>query len=313
MVAVNGATEVDLTGQVCADSIGTKFFSGIGGQVDFNRGAARSAGGKAIIALPSTAENGKRSRIVTLLTPGSGVVTTRGDVHYVVTEYGAAYLHGKSIEERAIALISIAHPDFRERLLREAIESNYVRHEMIDVEGKIRVGPQELKTSMILDDGTQIQFRAIKITDVRLIKDLHYRLSKSTIYYRFMREMKSIPHKEIQDFVYIDHRRDTAIVGTIPAPHGEEIIAIGRYYLDTKTNRAEVALVVRDDWQDRGIGGFLLRYLITIAKRNGISGFTAEVISSNRPMQAIVHKSDCRVTSRLNDDVYSFEMDFSGS
>ncbi len=313
MVAVNGATEVDLTGQVCADSIGTKFFSGIGGQVDFNRGAARSTGGKAIIALPSTAEEGTKSRIVTLLTPGSGVVTTRGDVHYVVTEFGAAYLHGKSIEERAIALISIAHPDFREQLLREAIEANYVRHEMVEVEGKIRVGPQELKTSMTLDDGTQIQFRAIKITDVRLIKDLHYRLSRSTIYYRFMREMKSIPHKEIQDFVYMDHRRDTAIVGTIPAPQGEEIIAIGRYYLDTKTNRAEVALVVRDDWQNRGIGGFLLRYLITIAKRNGISGFTAEVISSNRPMQEIVHKSNCKVTSSLNDGVYSFEMDFSGS
>jgi acyl-CoA hydrolase/GNAT superfamily N-acetyltransferase len=313
MVAVNGATEVDLTGQVCADSVGTKFFSGIGGQVDFNRGAARSSGGKAIIALPSTAEGGKKSRIVTLLTPGSGVVTTRGDVHYVVTEHGAAYLHGKSIEERAIALISIAHPDFREQLLKEAIQANYVRHEMIEVEGKIRVAPQELKTSMILDNGTQIQFRTIKFTDGRLIKDLHYRLSRSTIYYRFMREMKFIPHKEIQDFVYIDHRRDTAIVGTIPASHGDEIIAIGRYYLDTKTNRAEVALVVRDDWQNKGIGGFLLRYLITIAKRNGISGFTAEVISSNRPMQAIVHKSNCKITSKLNDGIYSFEMDFAAS
>ena len=313
MVAVNGATEVDLTGQVCADSVGTKFFSGIGGQVDFNRGAARAAGGKAIIALPSTTRDGKTSRIVTLLTPGSGVVTTRGDVHYVVTEHGAAYLHGKSIEERAIALISIAHPDFREQLLKEAIQVNYVRHEMIEVEGKIRVAPQDLKTSMILHDGTQIQFRTIKFTDVRLIKDLHYRLSKGTMYYRFMREMKYVPHKEIQDFVYIDHRRDTAIVGTIPAPHGEEIIAIGRYYLDTKTNKAEVALVVRDDWQNRGIGGFLLRYLITIARRNGISGFTAEIISSNRAMQAIVHKSNCQLTSKLNAGVYSFELDFSAS
>lgn len=313
MVAVNGATEVDLTGQVCADSVGTKFFSGIGGQVDFNRGAARAPGGKAIIALPSTTRDSGVSRIVTLLTPGSGVVTTRGDVHYVVTEYGVAYLHGKSIEERAIALISIAHPDFREQLLREAIKANYIRQEMIEVEGKIRVAPQDLKTSMILNDGTQIQFRTIKFTDVRLIKDLHYSLSKGTMYYRFMREMKFVPHKQIQDFVYIDHRRDTAIVGTIPAPHGEEIITIGRYYLDTKTNRAEVALVVRDDWQNRGIGGFLLRYLITIAKRNGISGFTAEVISSNRSMQAIVHKSNCKVVSSLNAGVYSFEMDFAAT
>ncbi|MCK5619811.1 MAG: acetyl-CoA hydrolase/transferase family protein, partial [Candidatus Krumholzibacteria bacterium] len=141
MVAINVALEVDLTGQVCADSLGTKFFSGIGGQVDFNRGAARSHGGRAIIALPSTAGGGELSRIVSQLTPGAGVVTSRGDVHYLVTEFGVAYLHGKSVQERALALISIAHPDFRERLLREAIELKYVRQEMADVEGKIQVGP----------------------------------------------------------------------------------------------------------------------------------------------------------------------------
>ena len=126
-VAINVALEIDLTGQVCADSLGTRFYSGIGGQVDFNRGAARAHGGKAIIALPATAKSGTISRIVTRLSPGAGVVTTRGDVHYVVTEYGVAYLHGKSVQDRAIALISVAHPDFRGQLLKEAIEAKYVR------------------------------------------------------------------------------------------------------------------------------------------------------------------------------------------
>ncbi|MCX7915888.1 MAG: 4-hydroxybutyrate CoA-transferase, partial [Verrucomicrobiae bacterium] len=126
MVAINTALEVDLTGQVCADSLGTRFYSGVGGQVDFNRGAARSPGGKAIIALPSTAQNGAVSRIVTHLTKGAGVVTTRSNVHYVVTEYGVAYLHGKSIKDRALALITIAHPKFRPQLLREAIEAKYL-------------------------------------------------------------------------------------------------------------------------------------------------------------------------------------------
>jgi len=116
MVAINSAIEVDLTGQVCADSIGTKFFSGIGGQVDFIRGAARSEGGKPIIALPSTTKDFKISRIVPALKPSAGVVTSRGDVHYIVTEYGIAHLYGKSIRERAKALISIAHPSFRESL-----------------------------------------------------------------------------------------------------------------------------------------------------------------------------------------------------
>ncbi|HEC78847.1 MAG TPA: acetyl-CoA hydrolase/transferase family protein [candidate division WOR-3 bacterium] len=120
MVAINSAIEVDLTGQVCSDSIGTRIYSGFGGQVDFIRGAAQSKGGKPIIALPSTAKGGKISKIVPTLQIGAGVVTTRADVHYIVTEYGVAYLHGKNLRQRAEALISIAHPDFREMLEQEA-------------------------------------------------------------------------------------------------------------------------------------------------------------------------------------------------
>jgi len=116
MVAINSALQVDLTGQVCSDSIGTRFYSGIGGQVDFLRGASRSKGGKPIIALPSTAKNGTVSRITPMLDPGAGVVTSRGLIRYVVTEYGVAYLHGKSIRERAKSLIEIAHPKFRDEL-----------------------------------------------------------------------------------------------------------------------------------------------------------------------------------------------------
>ncbi len=125
MIAINSAIEVDLTGQVCADSVGTLPFSGIGGQVDFMRGAARSKGGVPIIALPSTAKGGTVSRIVPTLKPGAGVVTSRGDVHYVITEFGVAYLHGKNLRQRAEALIEIAHPDFRDWLLDAAREFGY--------------------------------------------------------------------------------------------------------------------------------------------------------------------------------------------
>jgi acyl-CoA hydrolase len=127
MIAVNSALEVDLTGQICSDSIGPYIYSGFGGQVDFIRGAARSKGGKPIIALPSTAKGGTVSRIVPFLKLGAGVVTTRADVHYVVTEYGIAYLHGKNLSERARALIEIAHPDFREELERAAYERKLIR------------------------------------------------------------------------------------------------------------------------------------------------------------------------------------------
>jgi acyl-CoA hydrolase/GNAT superfamily N-acetyltransferase len=310
MVAINVALEVDLTGQVCADSIGSKFFSGIGGQVDFNRGAARSRGGKAIIALPSTAKDGTISRIVPRLSPGAGVVTTRGDVHYVVTEYGVAYLHGKSVSARAMALISIAHPDYRAELLRQAVDMRYLQMEVQDVEGKLVVGNPDLHTALLLDDGTQVSFRPIHPTDEPRMRDLFYALSQETIYYRFMHRMDRIPRRQIQDFVYIDHRNEVTIVGTIPEAHGEDIIAIGAYYLDPTTNRAEVAFVVRDDWQDHGIGTFLHRYLANIARRNGIGGFTAEVLRENKGMQHIFQQSGYKVSSRLSEGVYHFDIDF---
>lgn len=130
MVAINSALQVDLTGQVCSDSIGTHFYSGIGGQVDFLRGASRSKGGKPIIALPSTAKNGTISRISPMLDPGAGVVTSRGLIRYVVTEYGVAYLHGKSIRERAKALIEIAHPKFREELYAYCEKTKWLQRPM---------------------------------------------------------------------------------------------------------------------------------------------------------------------------------------
>jgi len=309
-VAINVALEIDLTGQVCADSLGTRFYSGIGGQVDFNRGAARSKGGKAIIALPSTAKSGTISRLVTRLSPGAGVVTTRGDVHYVVTEHGVAYLHGKSVQDRAIALISIADPKFRSQLLKEAIDAKYVRADMADFEKNMTVGPLEFKTKYIVDDGTLINFRSIHPTDEPLMRELFYALSQETIYYRFMSRMKRIPRREVQNFVYINHRSDVAIVATIPEAHGEDIIAIGRYYLDEKTNFAEVAFVVRDDWQNKGIGTFLLKHLTTIARRNGISGFTAEVLRENKAMQQVLHKSEGKIVSALKQDTHSFRIDF---
>ncbi len=311
MVAINMALEIDLTGQVCSDSVAGRFYSGIGGQVDFNRGAARSEGGRAIIVMPSTNEDGSRSRIVTTLQPGSGVVTTRGTVHYVVTEYGIAFLHGKSIQERVMALISIAHPDWRESLFKEAVEAKFLRPEKAGLGERFLVpGEEFMRTSLLLDNGNQVSFRSIRPTDEPYMRDLIYDLSQETIYYRFMSNQQRFTHRQIQDFVYIDHRKDVAIIGVVPEAHGEEIIAVGRYYLNRNTNRAEVAFVIRDGWQNNGIGSFMFRHLISIAKRNGISGFTAEVLRDNRRMQAIFNHSGYKVKSRVEEGVYSFVIDF---
>ncbi len=125
-----------------------------------------------------------------------------------------------------------------------------------------------------------------------------------------MSRMKWVPRKQVQEFVYIDHRNEVSIVATVPDPDGEEIVAMGGYYLNPKTNRAEVAFVVQDEWQNRGIGSFLFRHLINIARRNGIAGFTAEVLRENKPMQAVFERSGLKVESQLHEGVYSYIMNF---
>jgi acyl-CoA hydrolase/RimJ/RimL family protein N-acetyltransferase len=310
MVSINMALEIDLTGQVCSDSEDGVFYSGVGGQVDFNRGAARSKGGRAIITMPSTTSDG-RSRISSRLSPGAGVVVSRATVHYVVTEYGVAYLHGKSVQDRTLALISIAHPDHREQLLKEAIEARYIRQEYVQVEGKFVVAPQDMmKTTYLLDSGTEIYFRPIHPTDAPLMRDLLYNLSQETLYYRFMSHNQHFGQTEIQNFVYVDHRKDVAIVGTLPEAHGDDIVAVGRYYLDERTNLAEVAFVIRDQWQHKGLGTFMFRHLITLAKASGIAGFTAEVLRDNKAMQSIFNHSGYKVQSSVEEGVYSFRIEF---
>ena len=311
MVAINMAQEIDLTGQICSDSQAGMLYSGIGGLVDFNRGATVSKEGKSIVALPSTNLEGTRSNIMAQLSPGSGVSITRGAVSYVVTEYGVAYLYGKSVQDRVMALIAIAHPNFREQLFREAIEAHYIRPDMARVGDKIVLPTDEtMRTVLLLEDGTQMTIRSIQPTDEPLMRDLVYTLSRETIYYRFMSSQVAFSHRQIQDFVYVDHRKDVAIVGTVPEAHGEDIIAVGRYYLDEKTNRAEVAFVVRDDWQGKRIGTFLFKHLTELAKRNGIAGFTAEVLRDNLRMQTIFNHSGHKVQTRLQEGVYSFVIDF---
>ena len=311
MVSVNMALEIDLTGQVCSDSVGGKFYSGVGGQIDFNRGAAKSERGRAIIVLPSVNKEKTRSLVVCALQPGSGVVINRASVHYVVTEHGVAYLHGKSIQERAMELISIARPDFREQLFREAVAAKYIRPDLARFGDRFALPEADtMQATHLLDDGTQVDLRSIRPTDEPHMRDLMYNLSQETVYYRFMSRQQRFTARQIQDFVYIDHSRDVAVVVTLPEVQGEQIIAVGTYYLNEKTNKAEVAFVVRDSWQGRGLGTFIFQHLITIARRNGIDGFTAEVLRENERMQNVFNHSNCRVSSVLEEGVYSFDIAF---
>jgi len=302
MVAINQALEIDLTGQVCSDSLGYRFYSGLGGQADFMRGAMMSEGGKAITVIPSTAKEGSISRIRSLLSEGAGVVLTRGDVDYVVTEYGVACLRGKTIRERALSLINIAHPRFRNKLLEWAKQHHYVPPEVLpfpEVEY-----PEELKRTVTLKDGTKVLLRPIKPSDATLKQHLFYALSKETIKKRYLGSLKAMPLKRIWPYVTIDYENEMSIVGVVMEGEMENFVAIGSYARIPHTRMAEVSLVVRDDWQNKGLGTLLLKYLIEIAKKKGFEGFTAWVLIENTKMMHIFKKLGYPIKYRIEGNLY---------
>jgi acyl-CoA hydrolase/GNAT superfamily N-acetyltransferase len=309
MMSINSAIEVDLSGQVCADSLGTMFYSGIGGQVDFVRGASRSKGGKPIIAMPSTAKDDTISRISVHLKEGAGVVTTRGDVHYVVTEWGVAYLHGKNIRERAMALINIAHPKFRNKLLGEAKILNYIyKDQMLAPEDVVY--PEDLETVMTTKDGSELLIRPVKPVDEEMLSDMFYDLSDQTIINRFFSMLKSMPHRKLQQFCCIDYTSEMSLVVIAGSRPKQKIVGLGSYYLNPATQRAEIAFLVADAWQGKGIGTFLMKMLVKIAKFRNIKGLTAEVLRDNVAMIALMHKSGVPAKSTPAGGSYIFTMDF---
>jgi len=310
MVAINGAIQIDLTGQVVADSIGHYLYSGFGGQVDFMRGSARSKNGRPIIVLPSTAREGQESRIVSTLSPGAGVVTSRADVHWVITEYGVAYLHGRPLRERAMKLISVAHPDFREQLLEEAKRLGYIPKDQLPLTPAGRYYPERFERMEEFKGGLKVFMRPVQPTDEPLEREFFYSLSDDTVYYRFFQHVKALPHERLQHMVNIDYRDEMAIVGIIGPPENQEIICVGRYNRDPKTNFAEVAFVVRDDYQNRGLSTFLLKHLTQIAQDRGIYGFTAEVLATNQKMLHVFNKSGLKITSRYEGDIILLKMTF---
>jgi GNAT superfamily N-acetyltransferase len=309
MISINSALQVDLTGQVCADSIGTRFYSGIGGQVDFIRGAARSEGGRSIIALPSTAKDGTLSRIVPTLIEGAGVVTTRADVDTVVTEYGIAELKGRTVRERALALISVAHPSFRQDLLAAAKERRFVTMEQIRWPENQKPYPLELESRETFR-GEEIHFRPIRPSDERLLREFFYSHSADTVYQRYHAPVKSLTPQQIQQLCTLDYDRQMALAGFVPEGESERMVAVGRYALEPGETLAEVAFTVHDELQSRGIGSYLLRRLIEIARTKGIRGFVGYVLPNNVRMINVFQQSGVSVDSKLSEGTCTMTLTF---
>ncbi len=310
MTAINTALAVDLTGQSTAESLDRVFFSGVGGQADFMRGAVLSPGGKTILAIQSTADNEKVSRIVPFLHEGAGVTLTRGDIQYLVTEYGIAYLHGKNVRERAMDIISIAHPKFRPWLIEESKKNNLIYRDQAFIPGKRGEYPESLETHRTTESELRLLMRPVKINDEPLLKDFFYSLSDQSTYRRFMSVRRDMPHERLQEFVVIDYSKEMVILAIREDPEREEIVGVGQYGIQEDRHVAEVAFVVKDSYQNQGVGTELLEYLTVLAKKQGLFGFTAEVLPDNTAMLHLFESQGFDVEKRTSSDVVDLKMAF---
>lgn len=284
MVAINGAREIDLTGQVVRDSSGHRFYGGIGALQDFIRGAGKSRNGRPIIALTSTGDIDQRSRIVAGLESGSGVCTGRGDVHHVITEYGVASLHGRSIRERVARLVEIAHPAHREALLAGAQARGWLPRFFTMPSTAPAVSAIGIESAWVRFPAGRFLFRPLHPSDMRPLQEFFYSHDEETVRLRYGYHRERMTGESAYKLAAVDQTRDVAL-GIFIEQHGrQELRAIGRYYLDDDGKRAEVAFVVHEATRRVGMAGFLLGELAMVASGRGIEEFWASVLPNNRAM-----------------------------
>ncbi len=309
-ISISSALEVDLTGQVCSDSIGRQFFSGTGDQSNFIRGATLSKGGLSIIALPSTAGDGQISRIVANLSAGASVATLRADVNYVVTEYGIAQLKGKSVSQRVIELSQIAHPDFRAELIEEAKRNHYIFPDHLPPLAEDLIFIEAYKSRITLNNGKTMSVRPLLPSDEIAYSNFFYSLKKETIFLRFFHSINIFSRKMAQEhWAAIDYRKNITLAGLIQNRGNNEIVALATYAaIDDKW--AEVAFVVREDLHHQGVASYLFEELERIASENGFDGFLATTLPENRSMIKLAKKCFPNTKTKYNGDEVELRMPF---
>ncbi|MEA3429624.1 MAG: GNAT family N-acetyltransferase [Thermodesulfobacteriota bacterium] len=308
MVSINMATAIDLTGQVAADTLSYDYFSGVSGMLDFIRGIAQSKGGKSILILPSRSMRDKKSRIVPNLNE-MAVVVPRGDVQYVVTEYGVVNLFGKSLQERAMAMISIAHPDFRDELFFEAKQMGLLGAERELKKSIHGVYPLDLEETIEIE-GESITVRPAKPVDERRIQEHFYNQEKSDIISRFFHEKTSFVREEVEGMSQIDYIKNLTIIAVVGEFGFGNVIGIGEYLLDESKNIAEIAFSVNRRYQEKGMGRILIRKLSEAARENGIAGFIAYTSPQNQAMIKLFKSLPYKTTTIFDGDVLSLNCRF---
>jgi acyl-CoA hydrolase/RimJ/RimL family protein N-acetyltransferase len=302
MVSLNVAMAMDLTGQVACDALPYNLFSGVTGVMDFVRGSQQSPGGKSILMLPSTTLDGHASRIAPTL-GNTAVVVPRGDVQYVVTEYGRVNLFGKSIQERALALISIAHPDFRDELFEQAKEIGLLGPERTLFDAIHGVYPLSLEEEREYGD-VKVLFRPSKPVDERLIQEHFYNLDRQDVVSRFFHEKTSFVRTDMAPVFQTDYVKDLTLLAVAGEPGFEKVIAIGNYFLDEAKDLAEVAFSVSSEWQGKGLATVILRKLAEAARENGIQGLMAYTSTQNQNMIKLFKRLPYKTRTTFESDMF---------
>ncbi len=297
MVSLSVAMAMDLTGQVAADALEFNNYSDVTGMLDFIRGAFQAEGGRSIIMLPATAAGGKKSRITPML-GDTAVVVPRADVHYVASEFGVVNLFGKSLQERAMAMISIAHPGFRDELLRQAKQLSLIGAQR-ELKGSLHgVYPLRLEETFEMD-GETVTVRPAKPVDERRIQEHFYTLDKNDILSRFFHEKTSFIYEEVGEVFQVDYITNLTILAVVGEFGFGKVVGIGEYLLDPSCNLAEVAFSISRPWQGKGLGKRLMRKLFEGARDNGIAGFTAYTAPGNQGMIHLFNSLSLNVVTTM--------------
>lgn len=307
-VALYEARKVDLIGGVAFPLQGA-VVTGPGEVIDFVKGAEASHDGCIIVALPSRNLR-EESNILLVLMDYPNQLRLRESVHMIVTEYGIANLKWRTLRERAQAMIDIAHPDDREKLMEQARQKKIIYSNQIFITNSAHLYPAHISETKNFKGGIDIRFRAIRPSDEESMRRFFYRCSDEIIYYRFFYSIKTMSHDKMQEYVNVDYSKEISIVGLIGTPGDEQIIAEARFVKDERTNYGDVAFLIEEDYQGIGVGTYLLNLLISLAREQGAKGLSAEVIADNQPMMKVFEKANLTLDARLENGVYRLKMHF---
>ncbi|MFP4193701.1 MAG: GNAT family N-acetyltransferase [Desulfobacterales bacterium] len=308
-IAIVQCRKADLTGRIALHVSKGNVITDPAEVLDFFNGSEISEKGFSIFALPSRNLRGE-SNILLSIEDIPNQLNVRESIDFVATEYGVANLKGRTIRERAMAMIEVAHPDDRKKLLEEAKEQNLIYRDQIFLPESAHLYPSDLETTHVFKNDLKVRFRPLKPSDEEEMRRLFYRFSDEAVYYRYFTPLKTMPHSRMQTYVNVDYSRDLSIVGLVGEPGQGHIIAEARYVKDPHSPYADVAFIVDENYQGYGIATFMYKMLMRLAKERGLQGFIADVLPDNKAMMRVFEKGDAEVKARLENGIYRLTIHF---